>query len=211
MAARSSMNGSTASGTTCPVAALSTTSGEPQNWQLDATSLVSVRAAHRWHTRVYAPIVPTGLRGKLPSSANAISRTCRSPWVISWVNPQYGHCMALVPGANWTRAPHPPQGYVWDAAVGTSVIGSSLRGQGWRHGTEQPGQLRHLARRHPPGHAVAPHQRVRGQRATRDLLAESIAVERPQLLPVGTHEPLLRLRQRRRTHLLGLLLLVHRR
>ncbi len=48
-APRSRRNGSTPSGTICPEAAPSITSGEPQNWQRLAVSFVSVRAAHRPH------------------------------------------------------------------------------------------------------------------------------------------------------------------
>lgn len=109
-AGRSNANGSTPSGTSCPDAPGSITSGAPQNWHMLAVSFVSVRAAHRWHTKTYLPIDPTGLRARFASSANGISRICRSPAAISCRNPQYGHCMAVVPGANSSRAPQPPHG-----------------------------------------------------------------------------------------------------
>jgi len=104
MDARSTPNGSTASGSTSPSASTSATIGDPQNPHF----------CERWSLVVIAPHVPhryscvAGAAGRCLAAraAKSCSRTTVPTGMTSCACPQYGHVRVPVPAANSTFAPH---------------------------------------------------------------------------------------------------------
>jgi hypothetical protein len=104
MAARSTPNGSTASGSTSPSDSISATIGDPQNPHLrDRWSLV-VTAPHVPHR--YSCVAGAAGRGVAARVAKSCSRTTPPTGVTCCACPQYGHVSVWVPAANSTLAPH---------------------------------------------------------------------------------------------------------